>query len=118
MARERKNTATEGKVGSEKPSDSKAIRTANPLTNSVEGVAEVMNEAELKSFLVTIRDKMSEGTCPAIFSLSSMNYVLNQPNIYEVMNKENKELARDVWLRIKQSGLQVKEPPMLFEAGV
>ena len=27
---------------------------------------------------------------------------------------ENKEIARDVWLRLKQAGLQLRNPPILF----
>jgi hypothetical protein len=44
-----------------------------------------------------------------------MNFVLNLPNIYNLLDNENKELARDIWLRIKQSGMQLRNPPMLFQ---
>ncbi|MEZ4752879.1 MAG: hypothetical protein R3A13_01005 [Bdellovibrionota bacterium] len=75
---------------------------------------ELSSAKELKKFLLNIRDKMTDGSAPAINALSAMNYLLCQSEIYTVLNEENKEIARDIWLRLRQAGLQVKNPPLLF----
>jgi len=81
-----------------------------------ERLGEVSTKAELKTFLLNIRDKMAEGVAPGINSLSAMNFVMNLPDIHGLLDNENKELARDIWLRLKQAGFQLRNPPMLFTA--
>ena len=76
----------------------------------------VDNKAELEGFLLSLRDRMSEETVAPIFALSAMNQILTQPDIYSLMSPEAKELARDVWLRLKQAGLHVQSPVLLFDA--
>lgn len=81
-----------------------------------ERFGEISTKAELKTFLLNVRDKMAEGAAAAIYSLSAMNFVLNLPDIHGMLDNENKELARDIWLRLKQAGVQLRNPPMLFTA--
>lgn len=100
MAREKKNT------------DKEITKATAEKAKSGE-----LTQDDLKKFLTLVRDKMTQGTCPPIFPLSTFNYILTMPNIYEIMNKENKELARDVWARVKKWGFQVADPPMLFGEG-
>ncbi len=95
--------------GKQKGKDSQSSEKA-------EGITQISKPEELKALLMNIRDKMSEGVGAPIFAVSAMNYALCRPNIYTLLNDENKELARDVWLRIKSAGLHVKSPPMLFGA--
>src|SRR3990167_5506443 len=40
---------------------------------------------KLKKFLMTVRDRISDGSSPPIYSLSSLNYVLRLPNVYQIM---------------------------------
>ena len=75
-----------------------------------------MQDAEdLHSFLLNLRDRMSDETVAPIFALAALNQILNQPDIYKLMKQESKELARDIWLRLKQAGLHVNAPALLFE---
>jgi len=76
---------------------------------------ELRTSEELKGVLLNIRDKMSDGTGAPVYSLSAVNYLLNLPNVYELLNDENKELARDIWLRLKSAGIQLKSPVLLFD---
>jgi hypothetical protein len=69
---------------------------------------------ELKNFLNGIRDKMSEGSAAPIYAMTAMNYIMNEPAIYKLLTEENKEIARDIWLRLKHAGIQLKNPPLLF----
>jgi len=79
-----------------------------------EGMQSFETAGDLKMFLESIRDKMTDGTAAPVYAASALNHILNHPRIYDLLDKANKELARDIWLRVKQSGLQVKNPPMLF----
>lgn len=84
--------------------------------NQTDAFGKIETKEELQSFLEGLRDKLSEGTSPPMFTSSALNFVLNLPNIYELMDEANKEVARDLWLRLKQAGLHLKNPPMWFDA--
>lgn len=80
----------------------------------VEQSGEMKSASDLKSFLLCVRDGMADDTVAPIYAVSAINNILSNSKIYKMLDKENKELARDIWLRIKQSGMQLKNPPMLF----
>ena len=75
----------------------------------------IQNSAELKDFLLGLRDKMEDRTAAPIIVLAAMNHVMNLANVNSLLDPECKELARDIWLRLKQAGIHVKNPPLLFE---
>lgn len=79
-----------------------------------EVIDKLASSAELKEFLENIRDRMTDGTAAPIYAVSVLNHLLSIDEIYSLLDKDSKEIARDIWLRIKQAGLQVKNPPMLF----
>jgi hypothetical protein len=91
-------------------------KNGKPMGGDGERFGEISTKAELKTFLLNVRDKMAEGSAAAIYSLSAMNFALNLPDIHGMLDNENKELARDIWLRLKQAGVQLRNPPMLFTA--
>ena len=80
----------------------------------VDGYDVISSKSELKNFLQILRDRMTDRTAAPIYAVSAMNHVLTLPKIYDLLDNENKEVARDIWLRIRQSGMQVKNPPLLF----
>lgn len=84
------------------------------MSDTPEVVGPIASKAELKTFLLSIRDRMEDESAAPIYALSAMNHVMNHPDIYELLEPESKEIARDIWLRIKQSGMQVKKPALLF----
>jgi len=72
------------------------------------------SKEHLKEFLLNIKDKMGDRAAAPIYALSALNYVMNNPMAYELLDNENKEIARDIWLRLKQAGFQLNDPPLLF----
>jgi hypothetical protein len=88
--------------------------------NGADGMAaeistgQIASKEDLKQFLNSIRDKMQEQAAASIFAVSAVHHVLSLPNIYSILDNENKEIARDIWLRLKQSGMQLRNPPLLF----
>lgn len=100
-------------TGKAKKENSKA-RDSKVRGDGLEKIGEISSAAELKAFLLSVRDRLVEGSIPAIYALTAMNHVMSLQLVYSCLDNENKELARDIWLRIKQSGMQVCNPPMLF----
>lgn len=70
---------------------------------------------ELQQFLTSVRDRLAEDVAAPVYAMGILNTLLDQPSIYNLLTPENKELARDIWLRLKQAGLQVRNPPLLFD---
>ena len=87
---------------------------AKSPAEDIDSFGKISTAADLKTFLRALLDKMKEESAAPIYIVGAMNYVLNLPEIYQCLDNENRELARDVWLRLKQSGLQVRNPPLLF----
>jgi hypothetical protein len=83
-------------------------------SKTAEEVAPIKTKADLKAFLLNVRDRMTDETAAPIYAVTAINAVLGNENAYELLNKENKEIARDIWLRIRQSGFHMDNPRMLF----
>jgi hypothetical protein len=94
---------------------SKAVST-RIVSESSEASPVISSKAELKTFLTLIKERIEDESAAPIYVVSAMNYALNTPEVYGFLDQENKELARDIWLRIVQSGLHVRVPSMLFSA--
>ena len=82
--------------------------------SSAEQFGSITSKRELKAFLSNVRDKMSDEIAAPVYSLGAMNYILNLPDIYNLLDGQNKEIARDIWLRLKQNGMELRNPPLLF----
>jgi hypothetical protein len=74
----------------------------------------ITSKTQLKEFLLNVRDKLADGSSAPIYTATALNYAMNLPEIYDYLTKENKEIARDIWLRLKQAGMQINNPPLLF----
>jgi hypothetical protein len=81
---------------------------------SEEMVTELKSPQDLRQFLSQVRQKMGEDASPPIYTLAAMNLVLNRPDIYELLSPEAEEIARDIWIRLKNRGIQLRNPPILF----
>ena len=93
---------------------SKAKNAAAP--NEADGLdtPTISTKAEMKSFLSTVRDKLFAGNASPIQALSALQYTFKLSNVYEILDKSNKEIAKEIWVKLKQSGIQLKNPPILF----
>lgn len=92
--------------------ESKKTKIAAP---EIESPAGITTKEELKTFLLRVKDKMDDSQAAPLYASTAMNHVLNLANILDLLDNENRELARDIWLRIKQAGMQVRNPPILFK---
>lgn len=97
----------------------KEVKAKAKMKTETEELGKIQTTAELKQYLSNILDKIKEDAAAPIYASSAMNYIVNIPEIYTLLDNESREIARDIWLRLKQGGLQVKNPPLLFpEEGV
>lgn len=89
---------------------------SEPQKSETVEFGKISTSEDLKGFLRNVLDKMSDDQAAPVYSLAVMNHLLNLPDIYTLLDNENKELARDIWLRLKASGVQLRNPPLLFGA--
>ena len=101
--------------GKKEAKESKAKGTKED-GESLDGFGKLASKADLKSFLLSVRDRLADQSLAPIYAVTAVRYALNQPQVYEWLDNENKEMARDIWLRLKQVGLQLRNPPLLFSA--
>ena len=94
---------------------SKAVTTKGPA-EAADTSPVISSKAELKTFLTLVKERLDDETAAPIYVVTAMNYALNTADVYQYLDQENKELARDIWLRIVQSGLHVRVPGLLFSA--
>ena len=100
---------------SSKKTGQKEAKTEKTAPEAAESFGTISTKADLKKFLQDVRDKMTDGSAPPVYALTAMNYVLNLHDIYNFLSDQSKELARDIWLRLRQSGVKLKNPPLLFD---
>lgn len=98
-----------------KPKKEAKTKVSKTTNSAPEASTEISSKEDLKTFLQSVRDKLADSSASAIYALGAVNHVMSLPDIYSLLDNENKEIARDIWLRIKQSGMQVKNPPLLFK---
>jgi len=73
-----------------------------------------VSREELLAFLLNVRDKLVEGVATPIYGMAAINCLLGLKELYGIIDEELREIARDIWLRLENAGLQLKRPPLLF----
>ena len=101
---------------SKKDSKSKTTKQASEISQAVMSASAgtISSKADLEAFLLNVRDKMDDESVSAVYALAAVNYIMGLPEVYSWLSDETKEIARDIWLRLKLAGLQIRNPPMLF----
>lgn len=89
---------------------------ASENANQEKGVEDIICAEDLKAFLLSVRDKLSYEQAQPLTALAALKFALNRHDIYGLLNNENREIARDIWLRLRQVGLQMHSPSLLFTA--
>jgi hypothetical protein len=52
-----------------------------------------------------------------IFAMAAMNQVMSLDAIYDLLDKQNKEILQEIWVKLSQSGFHLRKPPLLFGDG-
>jgi len=77
-------------------------------------IVTVSSKAELKSFLSSVRDRLLSRAAPPIYAMTAMNHVMSMEGLYDLLDKEAKEILQEIWVQLAQAGIQLRKPPMLF----
>jgi len=85
-----------------------------PAETAAPAPENIATASELKTFLLSIRDRMKGQTSAPVYVLSAMQYIFGLQELNSLLDADNREIARDIWLRLKQAGIQLKSPPLLF----
>ena len=79
-----------------------------------EGNKKLLSRAEFAEFLTEIAKKVLDTKGSNLHSMLALNELLRQPNANDMFTGELKDQARDLWLKLKSTGLQLNHPPLLF----
>ena len=74
----------------------------------------VFTKAQLEAFVAEISRKVVDTNPAYLHSMLALNYLLRQPNLKELLDPDLKEQLKDIWLKLKTTGLQLQDPPILF----
>lgn len=83
------------------------------LSKSV-GVTIDSKKLELKDFISEIEKALLSKEQSTLYCMLALNNVLRQPDLEDIIDAETKAVLKDLWLKIKGSGLNLSDPPILF----
>ena len=69
---------------------------------------------QVSTFLQEIDSKVEEGQGNYLHSLLALNELLRIPTAEKLFDDKLKSQAKELWLKIKASGFQLEDPPLLF----
>lgn len=71
-------------------------------------------KTDVQELLDTIARKSVETNTAYMHSMLLLNTLLREPNADQLFDDSLKAQARDLWLKVKSTGLQLNDPPFLF----
>lgn len=71
-------------------------------------------KAEILDFIGEINKQIVGSSKSTMHSLLALNHILRAPNARQVVDADLKQQLKDIWLKLKSSGLQLQDPPLLF----
>ncbi len=74
------------------------------------------NREEAAAFLQEIARRLVSSEDASLHSMLAINQLLRSPGIEMVLDGDLREQARDLWLKIKSTGIHLNDPPLLFGA--
>ncbi len=74
--------------------------------------------ADIAQFLSEIARSVVSTNTTYMHSMLALNQILRLPYAPEILDQDLKDQMRDLWLKVKSSGLQLVDPPLLFGDGV
>ena len=76
--------------------------------------ATAVTKADVRAFLAEIAAQVASGKAPTVHTMLALNGMFRLPNAREIFDEELRKEAQDLWMKIKSSGLQVLDPPLIF----
>lgn len=99
---------SQGKKAQDKP-------TAEPLPGGrTSEVLQIGSKKELREYVANIEKRVVEKAGADIAALVAINHILRMPNVEELVDPEIKSQIKDLWIKLKATGITVEDPPLLF----
>lgn len=83
-------------------------------STQLEPEATPLSEEEAMEYLADIEERVLESSNASMHSVLALNYLLNRLDESHLQNSEVKSRLCDLWIKIKSSGLELGDPPILF----
>ncbi len=80
----------------------------------IEDGPKVYTKAEIEAFVAEIAAKVVDKQPAYLHSMLALNFILRQPNLNDLLDEDLREQLKDIWLKLKTTGMQLQEPPILF----
>lgn len=93
---------------------SKKDAKGKEAVETVKDVASIATKADLRAFITDVHDRLLKDQAAPIFAMAVMQQVMSLDNIYDLLDSQNKEILQEIWVKLSQSGLHLRRPPMLF----
>jgi hypothetical protein len=97
-----------------KKKETKIEVTGNSVSATNADTLQIATKADLCAFITDVRDKLLKDEAAPIFAMAAMNQVMSLDAIYDLLDKENKEILQEIWVKLSQSGFHLRKPPLLF----
>ena len=75
---------------------------------------ESLKREDLVAYLNDISQKVLETDSSTMHSMIALDQILRLPNIDKLLDDELKAQAKDLWTKLKLSGLNINDAPILF----
>jgi hypothetical protein len=96
-----------------KKKEAKGKETEEAMKDGTE-LSQITNKGELKAFITDVRDRLLKDQAAPIFAMAAMQQVMNLDTIYDLLDNQNKEILQEIWVKLSQSGFNLRKPPLLF----
>ncbi len=97
--------------------ETKIKEVDNSISGGAQDMVQIATKADLRTFITDVRDRLLKDQAAPIFAMSAMQQVMTLDSIYDLMDKDNKEILQEIWVKLSQSGLHLRKPPLLFGDG-
>lgn len=81
----------------------------------LEELPTITTREELQKTLEAIARSVVGTHSTYMHSMILLDHLLRLPDARKLFDDDLKEQARDLWLKVKSTGLQLNDPPILFE---
>ncbi len=69
---------------------------------------------ELQAFMSDVSAQVADHNLPSIHTMIALDHALRVANVRDILDEDLKSQARDLWAKVKSSGLHLSDPPLLF----
>lgn len=91
------------------------MATVDTAESADKAPEKIYSKKDVEDALVTIAKKVVESHAGFVHSMIFLDHLLRLPNARDLFDKDLKNQARDLWLKVKSAGFQLNDPPILFD---